>query len=100
MRTDFAPKFKKNIDLLISQVDGKIAALMCSEFDISKCHRRFIVVELIKRGINVSVIDKEGKVGKAIIDFSPKKSKRIKITIDSKNQSKLTGFQKGEELNE
>jgi uncharacterized protein (DUF488 family) len=87
-----SPKFKENIDLLLSQVEGKFVALMCSEFDISKCHRRFIVVELIKKGIDVTVIDKEGNAGKQILDFSPKKSKRRKLVMDSKNQSKLTGF--------
>lgn len=87
-----SPSFKENIDLLLSQVEGKTAALMCTEFDLSKCHRRFIVVEIIKKGINVTVIDKEGNAGKPILSFSPKKPKRRKPVIDSKNQSKLTGF--------
>ena len=52
-----SPKFSENIDLLLNQVEGKVAALMCTEFDMSKCHRRFIVVELIRRGIDVTVID-------------------------------------------
>lgn len=86
-----SPRFKENIDLLLNQVEGRVTALMCSEFDISKCHRRFIVVELIKRGIDVTVIDKEGNAGKPLI-FSPKKSKRRKLVVDSNNQSKLTGF--------
>lgn len=87
-----SPRFRENIDLLLSQVEGRVAALMCTEFDISKCHRRFIVVEIIKKGIDVTVIDKEGNAGKQILSFSPKKSKRRKAVMDSKNQSKLTGF--------
>ena len=87
----YSPKFKENIDLLLSQVEGRVTALMCSEFDISKCDRRFIVVELIKKGIDVTIIDKEGNAGKPV-SFSPKKSKRRKLLTDSKNQSKLTGF--------
>ena len=84
-------RFTENIDLLLKEVEGKVAALMCSEFDISKCHRRFIVVELIKKGIDVTVIDKEGNAGKSLI-FSPKKSKHRKLVVDSKNQSKLSEY--------
>ena len=87
-----SPRFRENIDLLLSQVEGRVTALMCTEFDISKCHRRFIVVEIIKKGIDVTVIDKEGNAGKHILNFSPKKSKRRKPVMDSKNQSRLTGF--------
>lgn len=85
-------RFRENIDLLLSQVEGRVTALMCTEFDISKCHRRFVVVEIIKKGIDVTVIDKEGNAVKHLMDFSSKKSKRRKPVIDSKNQSKLTGF--------
>jgi uncharacterized protein (DUF488 family) len=85
-------RFGENIDLLLRQIEGKSAALMCSEFDISKCHRRFILVELIKKGIDVTVIDKEGNADKHILTLSPKRSKRRKAAIDSKNQRKLTGF--------
>ena len=87
-----SPRFRENIDLLLNQVEGRATALMCTEFDISKCHRRFIVVELVKKGIDVTVIDKEGNAGKHILDFSSKKPKRGKAATDSKNQSKLTGF--------
>ena len=87
-----SPKFKENINLLLNQVEGRTAALMCTEFDISKCHRRFIVVEMIKEGIDVSVIDKEGNVGNQVLGLSPKKSKYRRIVTDSKNQAKLTGF--------
>ncbi len=87
-----SPRFRENIDLLLSQVKGKTAALMCTEFDISKCHRRFIVVEIIKKGIDVTVIDKEGNAGKQILNLSPKKSKRRKTVMNTKDQSKLTGF--------
>ena len=95
-----SPRFMENIDLLLSQIEGKVTALMCTEFDISKCHRRFIVVELIKKGINVTVIEKEGNAGKHLLDFSSKKSKHQKTIKDSKDQSKLTGFLQGDELNE
>jgi uncharacterized protein (DUF488 family) len=87
-----SPNFKENIDLLLRQIEGKSAALMCSEFDISKCHRRFIIVELIKRGIDVTVIDKEGNADTSAVTFSAKRSKRQEIAISNKNQSKLTGF--------
>ena len=95
-----SPRFSENIDLLLSQVDGKVTALMCTEFDISKCHRRFIVEEIIKKGIDVTVIDKEGNADKYILDFSPKKSKPQKAVINSKKQIKLTGFLQGDERNE
>ncbi len=87
-----SPRFKENIELLLDQVRGKSAALMCSEFDILKCHRRFIVVELIRRGIDVTVVDKEGNQDKHILTFSRKISKRRKEAVDAKNQSKLAGF--------
>ncbi len=70
-----SPRFRENIDLLLNQVEGRVTALMCTEFDLTKCHRRFIVAEIIKKGIDVSVIDKEGKVGKPILNFSPKRVK-------------------------
>ncbi len=85
-------RFRENIDLLLSQIEGKVTALMCTEFDITKCHRRFIVVEIIKKGIDVTVIDKEGNEAKPISSFSTKKSKPRKAVKDSKSQSKLTGF--------
>jgi len=87
-----SPRFGENIDLLLSQVEGKSAALMCTEFDLHKCHRRFIVVELIKREIDVTVIDKEGNAGKPVLSLSTKKSKRRKAAVNSKSQSRLTGF--------
>ena len=91
-----SPLFKENIDLLLNQVKGKSAALMCSEFDISKCHRRFVVSEVIRKGINVTVIDREGNEVKTTLAPTPKKLKRRKPAVDSENQSKLTGFQKGD----
>jgi len=90
-------KFKENIDLLLTQIEGKIPALMCAEFDISKCHRRFIAVEIIKKGIDVTVIDKEGNAGKQLLSLSLKKTKRRKKGADSKNQSTLAGFTRGDE---
>lgn len=85
-------RFKENIDLLLNRVEGKTAALMCTEFDITKCHRRFVVVELIKKGIDVTVIDKEGNARMHLLNLSTKKSKRGKMVMDSEDQSKLTGF--------
>lgn len=87
-----SPRFKENIDMLLNQVEGKSAALMCSEFDISKCHRRFVVVEIIKKGIHVTIIDKEGNPVKSILNPSSKRSRRRKQDVDSENQSKLTGI--------
>jgi uncharacterized protein (DUF488 family) len=87
-----SPRFKENIVLLLSKIEGKTAALMCSEFDITKCHRRFIVEEIIKKGIDVIVIDKEGNDSKYVPKEDTKKSKKLKTESDSKNQSKLTGF--------
>lgn len=88
-----SPRFKENIDLLLSKMEGKTAALMCSEFDLTKCHRRFIVEEISRQGIGVSVIDKEGNASKYVSNHLPKILKRPKVASDSKNQSKLTGFQ-------
>ena len=87
-----SPRFRENIDLLLSKIEGTTVAFMCSEFDVSKCHRRFIVEEIVKKGIDVMVIDKEGNGSKYVLADVPKKSKQIKAGLDSKNQSKLTGF--------
>jgi uncharacterized protein (DUF488 family) len=91
-----SPRFSENIDRLLIQIEGKNAVLMCSEFDISKCHRFFIVEEIVKKGIDVTVIDKEGNAE----DFSSRQSKSHRILKDSKNQSKLTGYLQGDEPNE
>ena len=91
-----SPKFKENIDLLLSQVEGRITALMCSEFDILKCHRRFIVSELIERGIEVTAIDKEGNAVKQMVNLSSKESRSQKLVGESDNQSKLTRFCQGD----
>jgi uncharacterized protein (DUF488 family) len=87
-----SPRFKENIDLLLIKIAGKTVALMCSEFDILKCHRRFIFEEIIKRGIDVSVIDKEGNASKYFPKEETERSKKLKLELDSKIQSKLTGF--------
>jgi len=85
------PRFRENVDLLLSQVEGRFAALMCTEFDESKCHRRFIVEEIIKKGIDVIIIDKKGNAGKHLPNVAPK-SKLQKSRLDSQNQSTLAGF--------
>jgi uncharacterized protein (DUF488 family) len=69
-------KFKENIDLLLGQIEGRTAALMCSEFDVSMCHRRFVIEEILKKNIDVMVIDKEGMAIKYVPDNSSKRHKR------------------------
>ena len=87
-----SPAFKENIDQLLNQVEGKSVALMCTEFDVSKCHRRFIIADLVQKGVDVTIIDKEGNANKYVLSLAPKKSKRGKVVIEPKKQSKLTGF--------
>lgn len=83
-------KFSENVTLLLNEIQNKTVAIMCSEFDISKCHRRFIVEEILKRGIEVQVIDKEGNASPYIAQISKKKKEQS--AVNSKNQTKLTGF--------
>lgn len=45
--------FRKNVTSLLIQIEGTNAALMCAERDLEKCHRRFIVEEIVKRGSEV-----------------------------------------------
>jgi uncharacterized protein (DUF488 family) len=51
-------RFKENVTELLSRIDGKTAALMCSEADYEQCHRRFIIREIECRGIKVTIIGK------------------------------------------
>jgi uncharacterized protein (DUF488 family) len=91
--------FSENVDLLLNQIEGRLAALMCSEFDESKCHRRFIVEEMIKKGINILVIDKDGQAGKHILNASPYRS-RFQSAMESKKQLTLVEFKEEDELHE
>ena len=52
----------------------------------------FYCRRIIKKGIDVMVIDKEGNSIKYEITDEPKKSKQLKARLDSKNQSKLSEF--------
>ena len=51
-------KFEKGIDILEEGVIGSTAAIMCSELDFSKCHRRFIGAKLADKGFIVEDIAK------------------------------------------
>lgn len=55
-------EFKKHIAQLLYLITDKTAALMCSEFDHMKCHRKFINEELRGNGIEIKNIDKNGNV--------------------------------------
>lgn len=67
---------------------------MCSEFDILKCHRRFIAADIAKKGIEVMVIDKEGNISKHEPEVS-KKMKAQKKDTDCRAQTKLIFFPEG-----
>ena len=51
-------QFEKGINILEEGVIGSIAAIMCSEIDHTKCHRRFIAAKLVDRGFVVENIAK------------------------------------------
>lgn len=57
-------EFKKYIAQLLYHLRNKTAALMCSEFDYMRCHRKFINEELRKKGIEIKNIGKEGNIVK------------------------------------
>ncbi len=54
-------RFKENVSNLLIKIKDINAAIMCSEADQEKCHRRFIVREIVSRGLNVKVLGKETK---------------------------------------
>jgi len=56
--------FKKHIAQLLYLITNKTAVLMCSEFDYTVCHRRFINDELRKMGIGIKNINKNGSIVK------------------------------------
>ena len=49
-------RFEKGIAALEEGVIGSIAAIMCSEMDHTKCHRRFIAAKLVDRDFVVENI--------------------------------------------
>ncbi|MBU0628489.1 MAG: DUF488 domain-containing protein [Nanoarchaeota archaeon] len=51
-------QFEKGIDILEEGVSGSVAAIMCSELDHTKCHRRFIAAKLVDRGFIVKNLTK------------------------------------------
>lgn len=51
-------QFEKGIVLLEEGVSGSVAAIMCSEVDHTKCHRRFIAAKLVDRGFIVQNLTK------------------------------------------
>lgn len=57
-------EFKKGIGLLQEGINGYTAAIMCSEIDYRKCHRRFIGSKLADEGFIVGDISKKGIVQK------------------------------------
>ena len=54
-------EFKKGITILQEGISGSIAAIMCSEIDYTKCHRRFIASKLADEGFDVEDISKGTK---------------------------------------
>jgi len=51
-------EFKKGIAILQEGINGSRAAIMCSEIDYTKCHRRFIASKLTDEGFDVEDISK------------------------------------------
>ncbi|MBW2976248.1 DUF488 domain-containing protein [Candidatus Woesearchaeota archaeon] len=66
-------EFKKGIALLQEGIIGSRAAIMCSEIDYRRCHRRFIGLKLADEGFIVEDISKRGiiqKIGqKTLVSF-------------------------------
>ena len=57
-------EFEKGIYILQEGINGNVAAIMCSEIDYRKCHRRFIGLKLADGGFIVEDISKKGVVQK------------------------------------
>lgn len=51
-------QFNKGIFILKDGISSSTSAIMCSELDYTKCHRRFIGSRLIDEGFNVQAISK------------------------------------------
>lgn len=53
-------EFEKGIYILQEGINGNKAAIMCSEIDYKRCHRRFIGLKLADDGFIVEDISKKG----------------------------------------
>ena len=53
-------QFNKGIVILEEGISSSTSAIMCSETDHTKCHRRFIGSKLADEGFNVQDISKKG----------------------------------------
>ena len=53
-------QFRKGIAILEEGISSSTSAIMCSEIDYTKCHRRFIGSKLTDEGFNVEDISKKG----------------------------------------
>jgi len=56
-------EFQKGIAILQEGINGSRAAIMCSEIDYTKCHRRFIASKLADEGFDVEDISKKREGG-------------------------------------
>lgn len=59
METD---DFKQGFYILRKVIKDRVPAIMCSEFDYQKCHRRFISSKLKEAGFGVKHIKKDGSI--------------------------------------
>jgi len=57
-------EFKKGIVILQEGINGSRAAIMCSESDYRKCHRKLIGLKLADEGFTVEDISKKGIIQK------------------------------------
>jgi uncharacterized protein (DUF488 family) len=57
-------QFNKGIAILEEGISSSTSAIMCSEIDHTKCHRRFIGSKLIDEGFIVEDISKKGVIEK------------------------------------
>lgn len=57
-------EFEKGVYTLQEGISGNIAAIMCSEIDYRKCHRRFIGLKLASEGFIVEDISRKDVVQK------------------------------------
>ncbi len=57
-------EFEKGIYILQEGINGSVAAIMCSEIDYRRCHRRFIGLKLADEGFIVEDISKKGIIQK------------------------------------
>ncbi|MBI3051129.1 DUF488 domain-containing protein [Candidatus Woesearchaeota archaeon] len=55
-------EFTRGMALLRRAINGRRAAIMCSEIDYGRCHRRFIGLRLADEGFTVEDISRKGIV--------------------------------------